>query len=371
LALLKQPDPATEQAKQLALAGEAAKVDETKSKTALNIANAQQKGSGAATGVIERQMDAAKSQGEFQLKAAESAVKVQGAQQLAHIKAAGEFAKLRSNEAQVGHDMTLKALQGMQKLQQSEQKHQQDMIHAKAKAAQAANGGKPLPGYQFGGRPTGPSIVGEGGPEIFVPDVPGTIVPNASAFGRDRYKSQLADPRVLDRLIGYTKAEVGGQGPQAQQAFIESILNRGVARGQPLSQVLSGSYFPQETHSKASRPVSEADRATYGSLIDKVLAGSNVSNFATGNASGGVGFAGGPQTFAAGGERFGVEGPDKNWWNKIGAAGPSGAGVGYTGSGIGGLASMPAKQPSSAPPTLGFTPTDAVGEAIIKKLIGG
>src|SRR5258705_13843364 len=38
--------------------------------------------------------------------------------------------------------------------------------------------------------------------------------------------------------------------------------------------------------------------------------GSNISNYATGNASGGVGFAGGPETFRAGGERFGIEGPD-------------------------------------------------------------
>lgn len=42
LDMLNQPDPAQQQAKQIALAGEAAKVDETKSKTALNIAKAQE-----------------------------------------------------------------------------------------------------------------------------------------------------------------------------------------------------------------------------------------------------------------------------------------------------------------------------------------
>ena len=35
---------------------------------------------------------------------------------------------------------------------------------------------QPLPQMAFGGRPVGPTIVGERGPEIFVPDVPGSIV---------------------------------------------------------------------------------------------------------------------------------------------------------------------------------------------------
>jgi hypothetical protein len=48
-------------------------------------------------------------------------------------------------------------------------------------------------------------------------------------------------------------------------------------------------------------------------MAGTALQGSNISNFATGNASGTVGFAGGPQTFRAGGERFGIEGPDRGW----------------------------------------------------------
>jgi hypothetical protein len=42
-----QPDPAKQQAQQIALQGEAAKVEETKSKVALNLANAQAKGAPA------------------------------------------------------------------------------------------------------------------------------------------------------------------------------------------------------------------------------------------------------------------------------------------------------------------------------------
>ena len=39
--------------------------------------------------------------------------------------------------------------------------------------------GQALPAMAGGGRPTGPTIVGEQGPEVFVPDVPGSIVPMA------------------------------------------------------------------------------------------------------------------------------------------------------------------------------------------------
>jgi hypothetical protein len=158
--------------------------------------------------------------------------------------------------------------------------------------------------------------------------------PALSNFGRSRFVNELADPAVRDRLIAYTQAEVGGQGPRAQQAFIESILNRAVARNQPLQRTLSGSYFPDVTHQRAARGVNEAQRLTYTPLISEVLGGSNVSNYATGNASGTVGFAGGPQTAAFGGERYGVEGPDRGWWTRVGSEGPSNTqAVGYTGGG--------------------------------------
>src|SRR4029077_6820335 len=109
-------------------------------------------------------------------------------------------------------------------------------------------------------------------------------------FGRSRYAAELLDPKVRDKLIAYIKAEVGGQGELAKQAIAETFANRGVARNQRLSDVLSGSYFPNITHQRASRPVSEADRAAYQPVIDKVLGGSNITNYATGNASGTVGF---------------------------------------------------------------------------------
>src|SRR4030095_5868228 len=129
---------------------------------------------------------------------------------------------------------------------------------------------------------------------------------------RSAYSPELNDPVLRQQLYMLTHREVGGQGPAAQQAFMESVINRAAARGQTLAQTVSDkNYFP----STSLKPTSlNQEQATgYGSILGNVLAGSNVSNYATGNASGTVGFAGGPQTFQAGGERFGIEVPDKSW----------------------------------------------------------
>jgi hypothetical protein len=136
----------------------------------------------------------------------------------------------------------------------------------------------------------------------------------------------MANPAVRARLAAYTQAEVGGQGPEAQQAFMETIFNRAAARNQSIETTLSGSYFPGSTHARAARGVTEAQRAQYGPMADAVLAGSNISNFATGNASGTVGFAGGPQTFASRGERFGIEGRDRGFMARLQAGSAAGGG---------------------------------------------
>lgn len=134
------------------------------------------------------------------------------------------------------------------------------------------------------------------------------------AQARAIYAQALQDPALAARLAGIVHAEVGGQGAQAQQAFMESVLNRGAARGLPLDKVLSGSYFPQITYDRAARFAADPKVVgQYGGMLGPVLGGSNVANFATGNASGTVGFAGGPQVAAYGGERFGIEGPDRKW----------------------------------------------------------
>ncbi|MFG1247265.1 hypothetical protein [Xanthobacter flavus] len=143
----------------------------------------------------------------------------------------------------------------------------------------------------------------------------------ALATVRFAYSQELQNPAVRARLAALTHAEVGGQGPAAQQAFIETIMNRAAARGQTLAQTMTGSYFPEVTHLRtAAYSSSPGITSRYDGAITAALQGSNVGRFATGNASGTVGFAGGPQVVAHGGERFGIEGPDQAWAQRMGAA---------------------------------------------------
>jgi len=147
-----------------------------------------------------------------------------------------------------------------------------------------------------------------------VPKVP------ALATARAGFGEELQDPAVKARLAALTQAEVGGQGPAAQQAFIETIMNRAAARGQTLAQTMTGDYFPQVTHQRTAQFSTDAGvAARYDGAITNALAGSNVGRFATGNASGTVGFNGGPGVAAHGGERFGIEGPDQEWARRMGA----------------------------------------------------
>jgi len=79
-----------------------------------------------------------------------------------------------------------------------------------------------------------------------VPKVP--ALPTA----RVGFGQELQDPAVKARLAALTQAEVGGQGPVAQQAFIETIMNRAAARGQTLAQTMIGDYFPAVTHQRTT-----------------------------------------------------------------------------------------------------------------------
>src|SRR5215469_2920167 len=134
---------------------------------------------------------------------------------------------------------------------------------------------------------------------------------------RAQHASDLEDPRLLGDLFNLTHNEVGGQGPEARQAFMESVMNRATARGQSLSQAINDRrYYPGVSFRASS--LSPEDIGRYSDTLQDVIGGSNISNYATGNASGRVGFNGGPHTFSAGGERFGVEGPDVGWHQRAG-----------------------------------------------------
>jgi hypothetical protein len=146
---------------------------------------------------------------------------------------------------------------------------------------------------------------------------------------RGGYLDELSDPKVRDRLYSMTQAEVGGQGTNAEVQWQESLFNRARSRGQTLWDAMHGlhskqnpeGYWPQATLTKADRAPTEAESASGELAMRQVLMGSNRSNLATGNASGTVGFAGGPETsrITVGKkvfERFGIEGPDKGWANE-------------------------------------------------------
>ncbi|MFG1340367.1 hypothetical protein [Xanthobacter autotrophicus] len=159
-----------------------------------------------------------------------------------------------------------------------------------------------------------------------LPDV-GTVP--ALTQARSRYASELQDPAIASRLAALTHAEVGSQGPQAQQAFVESTLNRAAARNQTLADAMSGGYFPAVTHQRVAQfSANPQITGRYGDVVKAVLGGSNVGQYATGNASGSVGFNSGPQVAAFGGERFGIEGPDQAWVRRLqGGAQPAAAPV--------------------------------------------
>jgi hypothetical protein len=121
------------------------------------------------------------------------------------------------------------------------------------------------------------------------------------ASERARLIAEANDPRVRRLLKERTEGEVGGQGPEAQTAFMESVLNRAAARRQSLAQTLVGSYWGSRLQG-----VSQSKSAAYEDVIGRVARGSNVARLATGNESAGLRSAGGRARVHAAirGERF-------------------------------------------------------------------
>lgn len=69
---------------------------------------------------------------------------------------------------------------------------------------------------------------------------------------RTRFKTEFdANPKLKNDLYALTHAEVGGQGPQAHQAFMESVFNRAAARNKSLQDTIwDNKYFPSITHQR-------------------------------------------------------------------------------------------------------------------------
>jgi len=120
----QQPDPMKQQVQQLMLQGEAAKIQETQSKTALNQATAQEKAQGGAHGMIERVFDAQQKQQEFRMKMAEGQQKIGLEHLKSRTKMMGDLANLH-----------MTAMSHGQQMQHDEAAHQQSMMHEAQMAA--------------------------------------------------------------------------------------------------------------------------------------------------------------------------------------------------------------------------------------------
>jgi hypothetical protein len=127
------------------------------------------------------------------------------------------------------------------------------------------------------------------------------------------------DPDTKRLLAASTNAEVGGQGPEAEHAYIESVTNRALSRNQSLKDTLRDPhYYPARTKNMLDDKVGPADQKRIDNTTGKVLAGSNVTNYGTGNESGNVRSGGAQVTrdFGPRRERFIRENDDLDWVNK-------------------------------------------------------
>jgi len=140
LAILQKPDPAAEQAKQIALQSETANVGKTQSETQLNQAKAAEIAQGGAHGIVERQMDAAMAQDQHRMKLTEGMAKIEGDKEKARIDAHSKFMDLQTNRIQSENKIKTDALQSMMKIRQSEQAHQQKMQQMRQQAAAKPKG---------------------------------------------------------------------------------------------------------------------------------------------------------------------------------------------------------------------------------------
>lgn len=138
----------------------------------------------------------------------------------------------------------------------------------------------------------------------------------------------------IDKLMFFNRTlrEVGGQSDPAAQAWMETVMNRAASRSKSLRQVITGAYYGKNNDSGLTNALSDSNKLRLDAAVALVLAGSNLTKYATGNASGNVGFGYGngkddPYTLKVDGERFGIEKGDKNWWVKLGIAALANGGI--------------------------------------------
>lgn len=157
-------------------------------------------------------------------------------------------------------------------------------------------------------------------------------IPSGIGLGQMRQSAfalELGNPDMRRLFAASVAAEVGGQGPRAEQAYIEAVMNRALSRGKSLTQTINDpSYYPQTTMSKLGYGFGPDEQARINGMISNAMKGSNISNFATGNESGNVHSGGAPVAFNPGtGERFVQENADRAWVQRMlgGGAGAAGS----------------------------------------------
>lgn len=113
-----------------------------------------------------------------------------------------------------------------------------------------------------------------------------TFAPNATAGEmRKQFQQELNNPAVANKFATLMAAEVGGQGPQAQAAFAETVFNRALATGKSVDEIISNrKYYQPYTdggYSRAAKNMTPQKAAAMQQAINAALQGSNITRGAT------------------------------------------------------------------------------------------
>jgi len=213
------------------------------------------------------------------------------------------------------------------------------------------------PGFHPGAYPAGGGGAGGGG------------------IDRSRMRKELENnPELRKRVM--TIAANENNDPRAQQAVMESMMNRALMSGKPLSEEAQFTwrrgdrgYYDAKASGIHRGQAAVADprrRAALEKQLDAVLAGSNISNYATGNASGQFvenrirqGMFPGGVRFRAGGETFVGESRGQGWKKWYGQVGKQGGGDSSLAT-LGPGGALPANQAAR----LGFQPIRSGGGTV-------
>jgi hypothetical protein len=148
------------------------------------------------------------------------------------------------------------------------------------------SGDQPAPGTP--GAPGGPS-----GPDQ--PSGPNEVKPEQDGkIDRSKFEEELKNnPELMQKVLNIAASEQETN-PQGTQAIIESMMNRAQVYGTSLAQqarwTSEGGYYDAKGRARGERTASDPKNAAIlTESLKKALAGSNISKYATDNASGSFG----------------------------------------------------------------------------------